>query len=92
MGGVKSSKVSPDKAMEMMKRMGTSDGEKMFPNISFMRHNENGETLFKFIEILTAYQLRGYAGQSSTKIQKMVEKAMSTGGSLEEDSEDNIDK
>jgi hypothetical protein len=69
--------------------MGTSDGEKMFPNISFMKQNENGEKSFKFIEILTAYQLRGYA---ATKIQIMVEKAMSKDGSLEEDSEDNVDK
>lgn len=68
-------KISPERAEQWMRIVGTSKGEALFPNDSYMRANPNGARTFKFYELLDEYKLKSYCSKGSIYIRGLIEKA-----------------
>lgn len=70
-----SNKVSPEQAAIMMKKMGTPEGQRLFPRVPWMKTSNSGHPNFKLKERLNSYTLRQYLSRKSVDIQAIIDKS-----------------
>lgn len=69
-------KANPEQAAIMMKMMGTSEGQRLYPKIDWMQASATGQRKFKLKELLNSYTLRQYCGKTILTVQEQLRKRM----------------
>lgn len=68
--------MSPEVAADLMKIVGTLEGEKSFPHSPYMKANSDGKPTFNLLERLDKFVLRHYSSKSTTYRSNQIQKAL----------------
>jgi hypothetical protein len=63
----KSDKLTAHLAADIMKLVGTVEGERMFPNEPYMKASPDGTARFKRKDLIMHYEIKSFFGQTTTK-------------------------
>jgi uncharacterized C2H2 Zn-finger protein len=84
----KQEKITTDEAHNMMRLVGTRQGQQQYSKHNFMKASDSGYPKFKITLILTKEQIKGYFGQTKQSLKDQVEKLKKAGGVIESRAEE----